>query len=389
MTISRLSASLVNLTAANVRSHFITSRGTSRIVQAQVRISTLFQLEGSKIELIASSFNPFWMVGHSASGGMSQANHSENRATFLNGFQLGLVLASLNSFLVTPKSAIAFQPNTLPRKSTMATLTLTDTDLQQIAEDKLYNFTFFALQSDKDPANPAQSIDADAFEMKWKINNPTLLGGLATLDRQKVLKLNIQTLDINWKVDAVPNLSEAELIQRKDRGIVKVTDTSYIYDCLCVEKDPDSATQTIDLAALNDRWGITQAALINAITTYSRETPTQPPIFTADLSSLNVIWLKYAVADSGDGTNPYLNLTVSQTKPFTGQPTSAIAQSDRIDGFDAASTMVYGSLKDSIISNIVGTSGGAVQITLANGVQYSFNQLYQRTWADIQSEAMG
>lgn len=177
----------------------------------------------------------------------------------------------------------------------MPPITLSQADITGLKTQKLFNdadYAFLGLWFDSDPNSMAQTIDADAFEQRWGINNSKLLAILQGFEAKKVLTITPSIMTINWLSQETTGMTQAEAIEMYTDGVLSLQ--SYVYYALLLNKG-GGLQQTVDPNTYAIApWKIMAPDLIaqiNALAAKVDPVTKMPKFFTVDLTQIAVTWM--------------------------------------------------------------------------------------------------
>lgn len=153
------------------------------------------------------------------------------------------------------------------------------------------DFTYFALQFDKDPSNSTQNIDADLFNTNWGISNEVLFAQLQALERKKVIKINAPVMTVTWSENEQTTMSQAEVLEMYSQGLCSAT--TFVYYALLLTKGAGLVQQVDPATYAMAPWNISGTTLMTELNNLSlkKNVDKTTPLLTLDLGEVTIIWL--------------------------------------------------------------------------------------------------
>jgi hypothetical protein len=153
------------------------------------------------------------------------------------------------------------------------------------------DFTYLALQFDKDPNNSTQNIDADMFYTNWGLSNTDLFTQLRALESKKLIKINPAVMAVTWASNPTTTMTQTEVVNMYKDGLINAT--AYVYYALVLTKGA-ALNQTVDPAAYSVApWMIDNSTLMAELNNLAakKDDVSGMPIITLDLGAVSIVWL--------------------------------------------------------------------------------------------------
>lgn len=176
----------------------------------------------------------------------------------------------------------------------MPPITLTQADITALKTAKIFNdtdYTYLALWFDSDPNSMSQTIDADDFNSRWDVSNDKLLNILAAFEAKKQVTIQPSPMMLTWTQQETTGMTQAEVLAMYADGLIPIQ--TYVYYALLLTKGA-GLTQTVNPDNYSIApWKIPSSTLVSQINNIAGKTDsaTKQPIFTVDLSTINITWL--------------------------------------------------------------------------------------------------
>ncbi len=176
----------------------------------------------------------------------------------------------------------------------MPNITLTPDNIRLLYKSKFNPYVFLALRSDRtSTTTPSQDVNADTFELSWKIPNGELAEELVRMEQADILKYAIASAWVNWDKPRTTTMTRADIRQRLADKIAPLV--TFMYDALLVDRQDAIAAGTLTTTSLRQplsitnfatSWGISSAEIIPAINQIASR-----KILSLDLETVSLTWL--------------------------------------------------------------------------------------------------